>query len=179
MSTLRFRDLVKTSGRPEPKSLWTDPRQDREFRHAVEANRVLTMVQPPASKKTDFGEIGFHRQPHASYFIFPKPLPAKQGKVIGIKYDLVEQPEPEDPVSTEDLKPASKSQRAKPVRVEKKMPVEKTFEVRVRRVAIAETSISVKAQTASEARKKAIEMAKSQKFDAAKEDIKATAVTRK
>jgi hypothetical protein len=176
MSKIRFRDLVKTSGKPEPKSLWTDPRRDRQFMHAVKANRVLTVVQPPASKKTDFGEIGFHQQPHSSYFIFPKPLPAEQGKVIGIKYDLVEQSAPEDAVSLQDLKSASKSGRRKPPRTEKKMPVEKTFEVRVRRVATIETNISVQARTKAQAKRKAIETVKSQPFDTSKAEISAKVV---
>jgi hypothetical protein len=46
-------------------------------------------------------------------------------------------------------------------------------------VAIAEANISVKARTKREAAEKAIETAKNQKFDGSKEEIKATAVTRK
>jgi hypothetical protein len=176
MSTIRFRDLVETSGRPEPKSLWTDPKHDRQFMHAVKANRILTVVQPPASKRTDFGEIGFHQQPHSSYFIFPKPLPAEQGRVIGIKYDLVAQAEPDDAVSPQDLKSAGKSRRVKRPRAEKKMAVEKKFEVRVRRSAVTETNISVQALTKKEARGKAIEAVKSQPFDASKEEVSAKVI---
>jgi hypothetical protein len=176
MSTIRFRDLVKTSGRPEPKSLWMDPKRDRQFMHAIKANRILTVVQPPASKKTDFGEIGFHQQPHSTYLIFPKPLPVGQGRVIGIKYDLVEQAEPEDAVSPEDLKSAAKSRRVKPPRAEKKIPVEKIFEVRVRRSAVTETNISVQARTKGEAKQKAIEAVKSQPLDASKEEVSAKVV---
>ncbi|HEX4264582.1 MAG TPA: hypothetical protein VH597_09610 [Verrucomicrobiae bacterium] len=179
MPAIRFRDLVKTSGKPEPKSLWTEPRQDPQFMRAVKANRVLTVVQPPASKKTDFGEIGFHRQPHSSYFIFPKPLPADKGKVIGIKYDLVEPSEPEDAISSEDLKSASKPKRTKTSKPEKKIPADKTFEVRVRLVTVAETNISIKARTKGEAKEKALETAKSQEFATSKEQITATAVSEK
>jgi len=174
MSIIRFRDLVKTSGQPEPKSLWTDPKQDRDFMKAVKANRVLTIVQSPASKKTDFGEIGFHQQPHSAYFIFPKPLPAERGKVIGIKYDLVEEPEPDDPISARDLKLPAKSNRAKVQSAEKNLPVEKTFQVQVRRM--IETNISVTARTKEQAREKAIAAAKNQELDAAKEKVTARIV---
>jgi hypothetical protein len=179
MSTIRFRDLVKTSGKPEPKSLWTDPKHDRQFMHAVKANRVLTVVQPPASKKTDFGEIGFHQQPHSSYFVFPKPLPANEGKVVGIKYDLVEQSKPADALSTERLHAASASSRRKSPRAKIKIPVEKTFEVQVRRMAVAETNISVQARTKEQAKQKAIEVVKNQEFDTSKEEVSAKVVRKR
>src|SRR5438874_946754 len=137
MSLIRFRDLVKTAGTPEPKSLWTDPKNDREFMRAVKQNRVLTVVQESAKK--DFGELGFHQRPGALYFVFPKRLPAEQGKVVGIKYDLAEPKEPEDPVSAKDLKPLAK--RAKLPKLEKRPPPTKTFNVVVRRVAAVETNI--------------------------------------
>jgi len=35
MAALRFRGLVKTAGTPEPKTLWTDPKADRDFMRAV------------------------------------------------------------------------------------------------------------------------------------------------
>lgn len=88
MAAIRFRDLVKTAGAPEPKSLWTDPKNDRDFMRAVKQGRVLTVVQ--GSKRKDFGELGFHQHPGALYFVFPKPLPVEEGRVVGIKYDLDE-----------------------------------------------------------------------------------------
>ena len=141
---------------------------------AVKANRVLTIVQSPASKKTDFGEIGFHQQPHSAYFIFPKPLSAKEGKVIGIKYDLVEQSEPKDPVSVVDPKLPAKSSRVKPPPLKNKLPVEKTFEVQVRW--IGETNISVKARTAEEAKEKALVTFKDQELNAAEAEVSAKIV---
>jgi len=77
MAVIRFRDLVRTAGSPEPKSLWTDPKKDRDFMRAVKEKRVLTVVQE--AKRSDFGELGFHQHPHAFYFVFPKPLPAEAG----------------------------------------------------------------------------------------------------
>jgi hypothetical protein len=167
MSTMRFRDLVKTAGTPESKSLWTDPKNDRDFMRAVKQNRVLTVVQESAKK--DFGELGFHQRPGALYFVFPKPLPAGHGKVIGIKYDLAETTEPKDPVLPEDLKRASK--RAKRLKQEKQEAPAKTFNVTVRRLAVVETKAVVEAYSKNEAREKAIEMVKGQGFDLAKAKI--------
>ena len=167
MSIIRFRDLVKTAGTPEPKALWTDPKNDRDFMRAVKQNRVLTVVQE--STKKDFGELGFHQQQGALYFIFPKALPSGQGKVIGIKYDLAETTQPKDPVSPHDLKRVAK--RAKHSTREKPETRAKTFNVLVRRIAMVETQILVEARSKTEARKKSIEMVKGQGFDLAEAKI--------
>ena len=134
---------------------------------AVKQRRVMTVIQKPGSKKKDFGEIGFHQQPHASYLVFPKPIPADtNSKVIGIKYDLVEEPTVQDPVFAKDLRPAKKS---RPIaRPPKRKPIQKTFDVLVRREAAIETSISVTARTETEAKKKAIEIARAQPFETSK-----------
>lgn len=167
MPTIRFTDLVKAAGKPEAKSLWVDPKQDRQFMQAVKQRRVMTVIQEPGSKKKDFGEVGFHQQPHASYFVFPKPIPAAaDSKVIGIKYELVEEPAIRDPISEKDLRPAKKSRPTAPARQRK--PTQKTFNVLIRREAVIETSIPVTARTESEARKKAIEIARAQPFETSK-----------
>ena len=170
MPTIRFRDLVKAAGKPESKSLWTDPKQDRGFMKVVRQNRVLTIIQEPGSKKKEFGEIGFHQAPHANYFVFPKPLPKERAKVIGIKYDLVKDSEPKDAVSLENLRRAPK--REKKVSVEKPKLVEKTFDLLVRKVAVIKTKVSVKARNRNEARERALEMVKGQRFDLAKAEVK-------
>ena len=173
MSVIRFRDLVKSAGTPEPKSLWTDPKNDRDFRRAVKQNRVLTVVQE--SSRKDFGELGFRQHPGALYFVFPKPLPAGEGKVIGIKYDLVEAGEPADELSAEELKRAAKAKRAKlreaKTEPKKAEPVVKTFRVAVRRVAVMEMSLAVDARSKAEARRKAAEVLKEQGFDSGKARI--------
>ena len=133
---------------------------------AVRQNRVLTIVQEPGSKKKEFGEIGFHQEPHANYFVFPKPLPKEGAKVVGIKYDMVEEPEPKDAVSLEDLKRAPKHREK--ARVEKPKPVEKTFHLVVRRVAVIKTKVSVQARNKIKARERALELVKGQGFDLAK-----------
>jgi hypothetical protein len=167
MPTIRFSDLVKAAGKPEAKSLWVDPKQDRQFMQAVRQRRVMTVVQKPGSKKKDFGEVGFHQQPYASYLVFPKPIPADtNSKVVGIKYDLVEEPPVKDPVSEKDLRAAKKSRPAASVRQRK--PPQQTFNVLVRREAVIETTIPVTARTQAEAKKKAAEIARTQPFETSK-----------
>src|SRR5213080_50404 len=93
--TVRFGDLVRNYGRPEPVTLWTDPKHDPRISRAIRENRVLTVHQEPTSKKKDFGEIGFHKIPFAAYFVFPKPLKEdKTIRVVGINYQLAEEAEP-------------------------------------------------------------------------------------
>jgi hypothetical protein len=166
----RFLELVKTSGKPEIVSLWTDPKSNPQFMKAVKQNRVLTVIQEPRSKRTDFAEIGFHRVPYASYLIFPKPLPAERdGRVIGIKYELVEMPVPNDPVSAQDLETgvAGRKRRSKPARSQPE-PATKTFQVLVRRVAVSEDNISVTAQDEDEAKERASAQVKRERFDLTK-----------
>jgi len=165
--TIRFRDLVKAAGKPEPKSLWLDPKQDRQFMQAVKQRRVMTIVQKPGKK--DFGEVGFHQQPHALYFVFPKTIMADaNSKVIGITYDLVQEPQVKDPVSVEDLKkrPAKKSRLAAPPK--KNKPAVKSFNVLVRREAVTETTFPVTARTKAEAKRKALETINTQPFETSK-----------
>jgi hypothetical protein len=168
MGVIRFRDLVKMAGTPEPKSLWSDPKNDRDFMRAVKQKRVLTVVQE--SKRKDFGELGFHQHPGALYFIFPKPLPAEEGRVIGIKYDLAEPGEPADVVSSAELNRAAKKS-AKSRKPEQPKPVVKTFQVAVRRVAMMETSLAIDAYSQAEARAKAVELMKRAAFDLSNAEI--------
>jgi hypothetical protein len=158
---IRFGDLVKASGKPTIVSLWTNPRRDRPFMRAVKENRVLTLMQEPASRTKDFGRIGFHQNQHASYLVFPEPLPAnRESRVIGIKYDLVEQPRIKDPVSRNHLE----SKPTKP----RRQALQKVFNVVIRRVAKIETSVAVTARSEAVARDRAVQSAKRQGFDPAK-----------
>lgn len=168
MAAIRFRDLVKTAGTPEPKSLWTDPKNDREFMRAVKQKRVLTVVQE--SKRKDFGELGFHQHAGALYFIFPKPLPAGEGRVIGIKYGLVEAGDPADVLSPAALSREGKKKHARSPEPKKPEPL-KTFEVIARRVAVLEESVSIDAHSKAEARQKAAVTLKTRGFDLGKAKI--------
>jgi hypothetical protein len=158
---IRFSELVKTSGSPEIISLWANPRQNRPFMKAVKENRVLTVTQEPTAKKKDFGRIGFHQEKHASYLVFPKPLAKDQNtRVIGIKYDLVRQPPALGSVVSEKRSAAPRKIRSK--------PVEKSFTLIIRRIAKIETSLSVKARDEGDAKRQALRMVNSEKFDTTK-----------
>src|SRR6185369_5831242 len=157
---IRFQQLIKTAGRPTVVTLWTDPKLDRPFMRAVKENRVLTLIQEPTSKRKDFGQTGFHPAPHASYLVFPKSLPP-QSRVVGIKYELIDQPKVSDRVSTRDLKPA----RGKKVKPPKSRRAARTFDVLIRRLAVVETSVTVPARDKGSARRQALEQVKREPFD--------------
>jgi hypothetical protein len=164
-----FRNLVRRSGKPEPKSLWSDPKKDPSFIKAVRENRVLTVVQEPKTK-SDFGRIGFHQQPHATFFIFPKPLPRdEKSKVIGIKYELVEQPVIRTS-SNREKSFAGKSRLTKPS--PPKRARQANFHVVVRRTAIIETSLSIRARSKADAKKRALESVRQEPFDSSRAVIK-------
>ncbi len=191
----RFGDLVRESGRPQPFTLWTDPKRDHSFTQAIKHNRVLTVIQEPGSKHRDFGIIGFHEQPHASYLVFPRALPkGNDSRVIGINYQLIELPTVTNPVRPEDLKPKRSGREpkrpqqaphrqaapepAKPppegARPEPARPkhVEKAFKVKVRRTATLETSIEVAAPNRKAAQGRALESVKDQPFELGKAAIR-------
>jgi hypothetical protein len=108
--TVRFTRVVERSGRPHVHTLWVAPDKDPEFKRARETNRVMTLEQSPGGGKADFGLIGFDEK-HAAggqFLIFPKSLKRFEGaRVIGVKFDLIEQPE---------LKPAKATKHAAPTR---------------------------------------------------------------
>jgi hypothetical protein len=158
---VRFKQLVNKSGKPEIVSLWTDPKRDRRFMKAVKEHRVLTVIQEPRTHRKDFGRPGFHPNPHASYLVFPKPLPVDQeSRVIGITYDLAADPRVIDPV------PKSARSPRKPVKTARIR--DKAFNVILRRTGVVETSIGVRAANSKEAEKKALHMVKLEPFDGAK-----------
>ena len=72
--TVRFGALVKNAGQPEVYLPLFDPKQDRAFMQAVKQQRVLSIRQEPASRRTDFGVVGFDERNHTTYLVFPKPL---------------------------------------------------------------------------------------------------------
>jgi hypothetical protein len=158
---IRFEQLVQRAGNPEVVTLWTAPERNRPFMKAVKENRVLTVVQEPASTRKDFGRIGFHQNAHASYLVFPRSLPSdRDSRVIGIKYDLVRQAIPRDPVSPKERPaPGSRAQRKSQAR---------DFDVVIRRTAVLETSVRVSGRTESQARRDAVASARRLPFDIAK-----------
>jgi hypothetical protein len=137
--SVRFAVLVKACGRPEPVTLWADPRKDKRFMTAVRQNRIMTVEQENVGVKKDVGIIGFIKERNASYFIFPKPLNAFTGKEVkGIKYDLVNQPAA--------MEPAGALKRSVWVGEMQKMEPEKRYCVTIRWMATMNTAIEVQAK---------------------------------
>jgi hypothetical protein len=93
--TVRFTQVVERSGQPHVHTLWLPPEKDPELKRAVKAHRVMTVESGAASGKTDVGVVGFDpaRKNPTQVLIFPKSIKAFDGaRVVGIKFDLVEQP---------------------------------------------------------------------------------------
>ena len=142
---IRFSELVKKSGQPRAATLWTDPEKDAEFHRAIRENRVLTVKQETVGSKKDFGTVGFRREKNVSYLIFPKALPKVNARVVGIKYDLLREPEVKHPVRA---KPANAKKISQP-----KKPREKEFVATVRRTAAWEFTVRAQAKNKTEAKK--------------------------
>src|SRR6266480_2321252 len=111
--TVRFSDLIEHSGPAHQVTLWSDPKSDKTFTQAVEENRVITITLHNVGTRKDFGVVGFDPKPSATYIVFAKPLSVAKGtKVIGVKYDLLEEAPVKDPVSRFQLKPIPKVRAA-------------------------------------------------------------------
>jgi len=147
-------------------TLWVDPEKDLSFSKAIRENRVLTVHADPASHKKEYGQIGFQREQGATYLVFPRPLPREPARIVGINYELTEEPPPppKDLVSQLDVKPKKREKvEAKP-KVEQK-PELKTFDVVVRRTAILEETERVKALSEEAAGEAALAIIKGKPFD--------------
>lgn len=116
-SQIRFTQLVKAAGKPHVATLWVaDPAKDPNFKKAIDENRVLTVHHANVGTKTDTGEIGFIKGGAASYLIFPKALPMAEGtRVIGLKFDMLDEPEVKDPVKVTEAPKKTKIERVKTV----------------------------------------------------------------
>jgi hypothetical protein len=117
MDTVRFSKIVETVGKPSVHVLWIDPAKDTILQKAIKANRVMTIHQPPAGTKTDYGTIGFEKNVSGQVLIFPKSLKSFADKrVIGVKYDLLEWasvPKSQQAPKAQPAKPATKSKPKK------------------------------------------------------------------
>jgi len=176
---VRFMQLIKSFGRPYPATLWAgNPDKDPEFKKAISENRILTVHTVNVGTKKDAAEIGFVKEGNPTYLIFPKPISMVQGtKVIGLKFDQLENPPVKDPVKISEAPPKKINHEG---RVEKraaqpptepvapKQHVEKmprkarekaeeilTFEVTLKLSATVQRNVRVRAKTAAEARRAA------------------------
>jgi hypothetical protein len=180
---IRFSELVKKCGKPETVTLWTKPENNPPFIKAVRQNRVLTLVLKPHGNHPDFGEISFHQKPNALYLVFPRSLPKSVGaRVIGIKYDLIE-----ERASVSATKTARLANQVKPVKkaapiILKEIPKEKPkpvplkkFSVTVLRTASVEEKVTVPAFNIHDAEAGALQVVNKLKFKPRdiQDDIKA------
>ena len=176
---LRFAALVKTCGHPQTVTLWTKPENNPALMKAVRENRVLTVIQKSSSHRKDFGLIGFQPHQFALYLVFPKRLPKADdhATVVGIRYDLIEEPDAPNPpakaVPPKEQRNGAHS--ARPLRTSKpspaktpvpkvQKPVEKRYAVTLLRTASAEVTIKVAATDVIHAQARALEQVKRAKF---------------
>jgi hypothetical protein len=177
--TVRFSDLVKHFGPAHLVTLWSDPNADKTFMRAVEENRVVTIALQNVGTRKDFGLVGFDPKPSATYVVFAKPLSAAKGtRVVGLKYDLIEELPVKDPVSRSQLQPKAqprarerkKGERGgtdsdhKIVAFPEPTPPKK-FRVTLSVTAKSQVETEVEAATAKEARTKALESLKNEPVD--------------
>ena len=170
--TIRFSAVVEGSGRPHVATLWVDPEKDPTFSKAIAENRVLTVHADPASHKKEYGEIGFQREQGATYLVFPQPLPKEQARIVGINYELTEEPPPppKDLVSQIHVRPKLKEKdeakpKAEPPKLKPPEPELKTFDVVVRRTAVLQQIERLKAFNEEAAREACLAAMKSSPFD--------------
>jgi hypothetical protein len=186
---VRFTQLVKAAGRPHTATLWVaDPAKDPEFKKAIAENRIVTIHLVNVGTKKESGEIGFAKGGGAGYLIFPKPLPFAEGtRVIGLKYELLEEPEVKDPVrikpapkppkkekiQTAETEPAippepeqkpepekAASEKSRPPKPQPKTKTPTTFKVTIEFTATATRELEIQAETASDAIATALNKAK-------------------
>jgi hypothetical protein len=172
MRNIRFTQLVKSCGNPATALLWEQPSQNRSFMHAVKENRVLTILQ--RGGKADSGRIGFQESHHALYLLFPKPLPKQpEARVVGIRYDLIKEPEVKDPVKPGQRKAVKK-------RAEQSIePALFKFDVQIQRTAVIHTTVRVSAVDKTDAQKLALKQIEHEDFkpDRVQNSIKAVATS--
>jgi hypothetical protein len=108
VKTVRFSQVVAKSGKPEIYLTLTAPAKDRHLQSAIKAHKVMTLRQDNAGSKVDRGEIGFEEGPERQYLIFPRSLQRfADHKVVGIKYDLIAEPE----ISARQLAPPPREKK--------------------------------------------------------------------
>jgi creatinine deaminase len=125
VKTTRFRDVVAKCGRPQIVTLWQDPKKDPGFQKALKQCRVMSVHQTVVGSKKDFAEVGHVKGRQIALLIFPKSLADfSDRRIVGVDYDLVEQPAPlGKPVKRAAAKPgkapkeeAPKAANSKPVK---------------------------------------------------------------
>lgn len=131
VKTVRFTEVVKRCGAPEPHLVLVAPPQDKILQTAVKANRVMTLFQATTGNKVDYGSVGFEKGASRQFLIFPKSLrPFADRKIVGIKYDLFaaakvpkdQQARPAKSPEARKPKPPKRNAPLKPVKEKSRKP---------------------------------------------------------
>lgn len=190
---MRFGDLVRNSGKPQVVTLWTKPEENPELTKAIKQRRVLTVIQEPG--KTDYGVFGLELRPGALILVFPRPLPPMENtRVIGINFELVEQPvvspakakpvikavesarKGKTSITSEPrLKPEPPRKPETPKSVPPK-PTTRKFKVTVRRTASLESELEVEAANENAATRQAVEAVKQTPFELSQASVRVEVV---
>jgi hypothetical protein len=145
--SVRFSEIVSKCGRLATATLWVEPEKDASFTKAVEQHRVMTVHHEPVGTKKDYGTIGFVKEKNANYFIFPKSLKQFEGlKVVGINYELIEEPIPKHSVASKPTSPQARPKRFPAPLKKKRFQVvgEKIIRFEIEKVIEAENKESAK-----------------------------------
>jgi hypothetical protein len=129
-------------------------------------NRIVTVRTVNVGTKKDSAEIGFQKGAGLTYLIFPKELPFAEGtKVIGLKFDMLDEAEVSDPVRIKETRHKAPRERVKTIKDEPEPEEEKPvapprFKVLIEYQATATKEIEVEAKNAVEAVRLATKSAK-------------------
>lgn len=108
MSTVRFTQVVKKSGKPEVYLLLS--KDDKTFQDALRHDRILSLVGGVDGAKTEYGVVGYDAKRRGQLLLFPRSLKSfADSRVVGIKFDLFSEPTGHDlPVRDRSIKPAQR-----------------------------------------------------------------------
>jgi hypothetical protein len=107
MKSLRFASVVAKSGKPDVHLMLIDPAKDAALQKAIKAGRVMTVHQ--SRNTTDYGTIGFEKNAPGQILVFPKSLkPFEGARIVGVKYELLEDAAPPRAQRPRISKPAKK-----------------------------------------------------------------------
>lgn len=95
MKSVRFSKVVEKCGKPEVYLLMSET--DPDFHKAVEAGKIMSLSDESHGSGSEYGTVGYDKKRHGQLLLFPKSLKSFAGaKIIGIKYDLLEEEQSEE-----------------------------------------------------------------------------------
>ena len=93
MKSVRFSQVVKAAGRPVTHLQLASPKKDPVLQSAVKRHRLMTIHQRSTGHAADYGSVGYDGEARGELLVFPRSLSRFSGKrVVGVKYELLEQP---------------------------------------------------------------------------------------